>query len=62
MEKSYLGKLGYLVLKSRLPALHSCHGAMKTHVNRDRTQTVHRNKVDQGVIDLVRGDQLPGFV
>ena len=26
MEKRYLGKLGYLVLKSRLPALHSCHG------------------------------------
>ena len=48
MEKSYLGKAGYLVL----------YKPRKTHVNSYRRQTVHRSKVGPGVSELPRGNEL----
>ena len=58
MEKSYLGKAGYLVLyKGNLP-LEVAPGQCKTNVNNYRRQTVHRGKVDPGVSELPRGNEL----
>ena len=50
-EKSYLGKAGY-------PPLEVAPGQRKTHVNSYRRQTVHRGKVDPGVSELPRGNEL----
>ena len=52
MEKSYLGKAGYPVLYKVAP------GQQKTHVNSYRSQTMHRDKVDPGVSELPRGNEL----
>ena len=40
------------------PASRSCSGATKTDVNSHRRQTVHRGKVDPGVSELPRGNEL----
>ena len=55
MEKSYHGKAGYPVLD---PPLEVTPGQRKTHVNSYRRQTVHRGKVDPGVSELPRGNEL----
>ena len=55
MEKSYHGKAGYPVLD---PPLEVAPGQRKTHVNSYRRQTVHRGKVDPGVSELPRGNEL----
>ena len=51
MEKSYLGKAGD-------PPLKVAPGHRKTHVNSHRRQTVHRGKVDPGVSELPRRNEL----
>ena len=56
MEKSYLGKAGYPVLDNGLPASRSCPGATKNSC--EQLQTVHRGKVDPGVSELPRGNEL----
>ena len=58
MEKSYLGKAGYLVLYNGLPATRSCPGQGEIHVNSYRRQTMHRGKVDPRVSELPRGNGL----
>ena len=58
MEKSYLGKAGYPVLDNGYPPLEVAPGQRKTHVNSYRRQTVHRGKVDPGVSELPRGNEL----
>ena len=58
MEKSYLGKAGYAVLDNDNPPLEVAPGQRKTHVNSYRRQTVHRGKVDPGVSELPRGNEL----
>ena len=52
MEKSYL------VLYNGLPASRSCPGQGEIHVNSYRRQTMHRGKVDPGVSELPRGNEL----
>ena len=52
MEKSYLGKAGYLVPLEVAP------GQGEIHVNSYRRQTMHRGKVDPGVSELLRGNEL----
>ena len=49
-EKSYLSKAGYSVLQR------------KTHVNSYRRQTVHQGKVDPGVSELPRDNELSGIM
>ena len=51
MEKSYLGKAGYSPLEV-------APGQRKTHVNSYKRQTVHQGKVDPGVSELPRGNEL----
>ena len=51
MEKSYLAKVGY-------PPLEVGPEQRKTHVNSYRRQTVHRGKVDPGVCELPRDNEL----
>ena len=58
LEKSYLGKAGYPVLYKGYPASRSFPGQRKTHLNSYRRQTVHRGKVDPGVSELPRGNEL----
>ena len=58
MEKSYLGKAGYLVLYNGYPPLEVAPGARTIHVNSYRRQTMHRGKVDSGVSELPRGNEL----
>ena len=53
-EKSYLGKVGYPVLYNDVTA----PGQRKTHVKSYRRQTVYRGKVDHGVSELTRGNDL----
>ena len=62
MEKSCLGKALYNVVpgvvqrvtrRSKLPP-----GQRKTHVDSYRCQTMHRGKVDPGVSELPRGNEL----
>ena len=57
MEKRYLGKAGYPVLYNEEP-LEVAPGQRKTHMNSHRRQTVHRGKVDAGVSELPRGNEL----
>ena len=52
MEKSYLSKAGYPVLQS------ASRRQPETHVNSYRRQTVHGGKVDPGVSELLRGNEL----
>ena len=52
MEKSYLGKAGYLVPLEVIP------GQGEIHVNSYRRQTMHRGKVDPGVSELSRSNEL----
>ena len=52
MEKSYLGKAGYPV------SLEVAPGQRKTHMNSYRRQTMHGGKVDSGVSELPRGNEL----
>ena len=40
------------------PPLEVASGQRKTHVNSYRRQTVHRGKVDPGVSELPRGNEL----
>ena len=58
MEKSYLAKAGYLVLYNGLPVSRSCPGQGEIHVNSYRCQTMQRGKVDPGVSELPRGNEL----
>ena len=58
MEKSYHGKAGYPVLYNGYPPLEVAPGQQKTHVNSYRRQTMHRGKVDPGVSELPRGNEL----
>ena len=51
MEKSYLGKASN-------PPLEVAPGQRTTHENSYRRQTVHRGKVDPGVSELPRGNEL----
>ena len=51
MEKCFLGKAGY-------PPLEVAPGQRKTHVNSCRRQTVNRGKVDLGVSELPRDNEL----
>ena len=60
MEKSYLGKAGYPVLYKGNPPLEVAPGQRKAHVNSYRRQTVQRGKVDPGVSELPRGNELSG--
>ena len=57
MERSYLGKAGYPVYTGK-PPLEVAPGQRKTHVNSYRRQTMHRGKVDPGVSELPRGNEL----
>ena len=58
MEKSYLGKAGTRCCTTGNLPLEVAPGKRKTHVNSDRRQTVHRGKVDPGVSELARGNDL----
>ena len=55
MEKSYLG---YRCCTTGNPPREVAPGQRKTHVNSYRRQTVHRGKVDPGVSELPRGNEL----
>ena len=56
MEKSYLGKADNCSTGN--PPLEVALGQRKTHVNSYRCQTMHRGKVDPGVSELPRGNEL----
>ena len=58
MEKSYLGKAVTRCCTTGNPPLEVALGHRKTHVNSYRRQTVHRVKVDPGVSELPRGNEL----
>ena len=58
MEKSYLGKAVPGCWTAGNPPLEVAPGQRKTHVNSCRRQTVHRGKVDPGVSELPRGNEL----
>ena len=58
MEDSYLGKAGYRCCTTGNPPLEVARGQRKTHANSYRRQTVHRGKVDPGVSELPRGNEL----
>ena len=58
MEKRYLGKAGYLVLYNVVQLLEVAPGQGQIHVNSYRRQTMHRGKVDPGVSELPRGNEL----
>ena len=58
MEKSYLGKASYRCCTTGNPPLEVAPGQRKTHVNSCTRQTVHRGKVDPGVSELPRGNEL----
>ena len=58
MEKSYLGKVGTRCCTTGNPPLEVAPGQRKTHVNSYRRQTMHRGKVDPGVSELPRGNEL----
>ena len=62
MEKSYLGKAGYLVLYNGYPPREVAPGQGEIHVNSYRIQTMHRGKVDPGVSELPRGNGCPGIM
>ena len=57
-EKSHLGKAGYLVLYNGYPPLEVAPGQGEIHVNSYRRQTMHRGRVDPGVSELPRGNEL----
>ena len=56
MEKCYLGKAGCPVFYNW--SLEVSPWQRKTHVNSYRHQTVYRGKVDPGVSELLRGNEL----
>ena len=58
MEKSYLGRRVTRYCTTGNPPLEVAPGQRKTHVNSYRRQTVHRGKVDSGVSELPRGNEL----
>ena len=58
MEKNYLGKAGYRCCTTGNPPLEVAPGQRKTYVNSYRCQTMHRGKVDAGVSELPRGNEL----
>ena len=58
MENSYLGKAVTRCCTTGNPPLEVAPGQRKTHVNSCRRQTVHRGKVDPGVSELPRGNEL----
>ena len=55
MEKSYLDKAG---CTTGNPPLEVAPGPGEIHVNRYRRQTLHRGKVDPGVSELPRDNEL----
>ena len=55
MEKSYLDKAG---CATGNPPLKVALGQGEIHVNSYRRQTMHRGKVDPGVSELPRGNEL----
>ena len=55
MEKSYLGKASCTTAN---PPLEVAPGQGEIHVNSCRRQTMHRGKVDPGVSELPRGNEL----
>ena len=55
IEKSYLGKAG---CTTGNPPLEFAPGPGEIHVNSYRRQTMHRGKVDPGVSELLRGNEL----
>ena len=55
MEKSYLGKAG---CTTGNPPLEVAPGQGEIHVNSYRRQTMHQGKVDPGVSELPRGNEL----
>ena len=58
MEKSYLSKAVTRCCTSGNPPLEVTPGQQKAHVNSYRRQTMHRGKVDPGVSELPRGNEL----
>ena len=58
MEKSYLGKAGTRCCTTGNPPLEVAPGQRKTHMNSYRRQTMHRGRVDSGVSELPRGNEL----
>ena len=58
MEKSYLGKADTRCCITGNPPLEVAPGQRKTHVNSYMRQTVHRGKVNPGVSELPRGNEL----
>ena len=57
-EKSYLGKAVTRCCTTGNPPLEVTLGQRKTHVNSYRRQTIHRGKIDSGVSELTRGNEL----
>ena len=58
MEKSYLGKADYGCCTKGNPPLEVAPGKRETHLNSYRRQTMHRGKVDPGVSEFPRGNDL----
>ena len=58
MKKSYLGRRITRCCTTGNPPLEVAPGQRKTHVNSYRCQTVDRGKIDPGVSELPRGNEL----
>ena len=58
IEKSHLGKAVTRCCTTGNLPLEVAPGQRKTHVNSYRRQTVHRGKVDAGIKELPRGNEV----